>query len=103
MVANEGTEVTFEKSSPMCTTQSMEQPEPPEQRSHPIKNGGVGKLNLDKKLHDPPNIYNTIMDVIVFLVVSAGHILQVSIFCFAHPVNFSRIFQIIEVLMINLE
>lgn len=79
MVANEGTEVTFEKSPPMCGESQSREP-PSEQRSHPVLTNGVGKLNLHSKANDPPNIYNTIMDVIVFLVVSAGHILQVSIF-----------------------
>lgn len=74
MVANEGTDVTFEQPPTMCTTR--EDPEPPE--PSPTKNGGVPKLNLDKNLSEPPSIFNTIMDVIVFLLVSAGHIFQVS-------------------------
>lgn len=77
MVANEGTEVTFEKSPPMCTTREEPEPPEPEPRSHTVKNGGVTKLDLHKK-KDPPTIYDTIMDVLVFLVVSLGHILQVS-------------------------
>lgn len=74
MVANEGTDVTFEQPPTMCPTR--EDPEPPE--PSPTKNGGVPKLNLDKNLSEPPSIFNTIMDVIVFLLVSAGHIFQVS-------------------------
>ncbi|XP_063701324.1 short-chain dehydrogenase/reductase family 16C member 6 [Culicoides brevitarsis] len=64
MVANDGTDVAFEKPPPMCNENGDKTRQVPKK---PIK--------LNKK-NEPPNLYNTIMDIITFLLVSAGHILQ---------------------------